>query len=326
MSAVHGPRATKSLWAVTVAFLLVVGLAELMPAAIYYALSTVIQLVFVAVHAIPRYGWRGILTFFVTSIVISNVLENLSIKTGFPFGWYHYTDQLGPKLFLVPVIIGPVYAATGYLAWTIGTILLGDVRRGSGRLATIGTPVVASFAMVLWDLAIDPTQSTINGNWIWNNSGGYFGVPVVNFLGWSLCVYLFFQVFALYLRRRSPQSTTAPEPTKGYLVAAVLGYGVLAWRFLNVYLVADHKVVTDQLGQTWRTADIYETSVITMIYGMGFLTILAALRIAQQPEHQNVAAPLRSHDNVSAAGDPGAPTSGAVPGPPPAAVTAGGQR
>ncbi|MEV6283966.1 carotenoid biosynthesis protein [Kribbella sp. NPDC051770] len=282
MTAVQGPAATKLLWVATTAFLLVVGLAELMPATVYYALSTVIQLVFVAVHAIPRYGWRGIVTFFVVSIVISNLLENLSIKTGFPFGWYHYTDGLGPKLFLVPIIIGPVYAATGYLAWTIGTILLGDVRRGSSWLTTIGTPVVASFAMVLWDLAIDPTQSTINENWIWHHSGGYFGVPLVNFLGWSLCVYLFFQVFALYLRRRSPQTLSAPSPSKGYLVAAVLGYGVLAWRFVNVYLVAEHKTVTDQLGQTWRTADIYETSVITMIYGMGFLTILALLKIAQR--------------------------------------------
>ena len=302
MTTVQRPRATTSMWAVTVVFLLVVGLADLLPQTTYYALSTVIQLALVLAHAVPRYGWRGILVYFALAIVISNVLENLSIKTGFPFGWYHYTDLLGPKLFLVPVVIGPVYAATGYLAWTIGTILFGDVRRGAGWLTTIGTPVIASFAMVVWDLAIDPLQSTINGNWIWHDSGGFYGVPLVNFLGWSLCVYLFFQAFALYLRRRSPQLTTAPEPSTGYLAAAVLAYTALAWRFVSMYLTGEHKIVTDSLGQTWRTADIYETSVITMIYGMGFLIILACLRIAQQPRNECVEDDERRRSRTSLGG------------------------
>ena len=38
--------------------------------------------------------------FVVAGLVISNILENLSIQTGFPFGHYHYTG--GPQIFLVP--------------------------------------------------------------------------------------------------------------------------------------------------------------------------------------------------------------------------------
>jgi putative membrane protein len=34
---------------------------------------------------------------------------------------------------------------------------------------------------------------------VWTNPGAYFGIPVAKFLGWFLVVYIFFQIFALYL-------------------------------------------------------------------------------------------------------------------------------
>src|SRR5262245_5726171 len=49
------------------------------------------------------------LIFFVITFIVSNFYENLSILTGFPFGHYHYTETLGPKLFLVPLLIAPAY-------------------------------------------------------------------------------------------------------------------------------------------------------------------------------------------------------------------------
>jgi hypothetical protein len=48
------------------------------------------------------------------------------------------------------------------------------------------------------------------------------------------------------------------------------------------YLTGERTTVTDALGQTWRTGDIYETSVLSMIYGMGFITVLAALSLARR--------------------------------------------
>lgn len=48
------------------------------------------------------------------------------------------------------------------------------------------------------------------------------------------------------------------------------------------YLTGERTTVTDALGQTWRTADIYETSVLNTIYGMVFITVLAALSLARR--------------------------------------------
>ena len=65
------------------------------------------------------------LIFFVITFIVSNFYENLSILTGFPFGHYHYTETLGPKLFLVPLLIAPAYFGCGYLAWSLAHVLVG---------------------------------------------------------------------------------------------------------------------------------------------------------------------------------------------------------
>jgi uncharacterized membrane protein len=222
----------------------------------------------------------------ILSIVTGLVLD-LSILTGFPFGNYHYTR--GPQLFLVPVMIGPAYAATGYLAWTIATLLVGEVRRGSGRLTAIGTPVIASFAMTAWDLSMDPTLATIQKLWVWENSGGFFGVPLVNFLGWSLTTYVFLQLFALYLRFRGPAAP--PEPGTASHVQPLMLYAATAATFVISFLIGERTTVTDALGQSWRTGDIYETSVLTTVYGMIFITVLASLNLARR----TAAAPRLKH-------------------------------
>ncbi|MCU1684716.1 MAG: hypothetical protein JWQ81_5455, partial [Amycolatopsis sp.] len=156
-------RSARTLWAVTA--LVVCGLlvSAFVPGVKLPLI--VVQVGFALLHGARRYGWRAIGVFVAAGLVISNILENLSIRTGFPFGHYHYTS--GGKIFQVPWFIGPAYLATGYLAWIVATVLLGDVRRNSTWLTTIGTPVIGAFAMTAWDLAFDPSSSTIKQTWIW---------------------------------------------------------------------------------------------------------------------------------------------------------------
>src|SRR5438132_9114579 len=132
----------------------------------------------------------------VVTAIVSNILENSSILTGFPFGHYYYTDSLGPKIALVPFFISLSYISFGYLAWVFSTLLVSEVRKGSALLVSVAVPLVASFVMVAWDFCLDPIASTINHAWIWKDGGGYFGVPFSNYLGWSFTVYIFFQLFA----------------------------------------------------------------------------------------------------------------------------------
>ncbi|MDQ1653280.1 MAG: hypothetical protein QOI35_2480 [Cryptosporangiaceae bacterium] len=278
MSTIQRHRRAAALWAVTAAVAAGLVLAAVIPGVRLPLI--VVQVGFMLLHGTRRYGGRAMGVFTVAGLVISNILENLSIRTGFPFGHYHYTG--GGKIFLVPWFIGPAYLATGYLAWIVATVLLGEVRRNSPWLTTIGTPVIGAFAMTVWDLSLDPGASTISHRWIWEHGGGFFGVPLANFLGWTFTVYLFLQVFALYVRSRGPLPAPEPDRAAASDLQAVLLYGATALSFFTGLFSGTRTVVTDAAGLTWRTGDLYETSALVTVYGMVFLTVLALLRIAQQ--------------------------------------------
>src|SRR5258706_1451290 len=229
---------TSILWVLVVVYAVVELVNPVLPLHMPLPLVLLIPIVFGLVHGALRYKWSGILTFIVICLVVSNILENTSILTGFPFGHYHYTDVLGPKLFLVPLLIGPAYFATGYLAWTLGTVLVGDVRRKSSAFTTFAVPFIASFAMVAWDLGFDPTSSTIHHTWIWEQGGGYFGVPLTNYLGWFFTVYVFFQLFALSLRfRRTGSEEEASALPGSYYAQAIIMYSLIGLAFVVAYLV-----------------------------------------------------------------------------------------
>jgi putative membrane protein len=278
MSAIHRSHKTTALWAVTAVVFLGLLVSAFVPGVRLPLI--VAQVGFALLHGAQRYNWRAIGVFVAAGLVISNILENFSIQTGFPFGHYHYTG--GSKIFQVPWFIGPAYLATGYLAWVVATVLLGDVRRNSPWLTTIGTPIIGAFAMTAWDLALDPATSTINHAWIWENGGAFFGVPLVNFLGWTFTVYLFMQVFALYLRSRGPLPAAQPDRTTASDLQGVLLYAATAISFFPNFFTGERTTVTDAVGATWRTGDIYETSVLLTVYGMFFIALLALLRIAQR--------------------------------------------
>src|SRR5260370_20795712 len=216
------------LWAIVLINVVLTLVNVVFPGNISIAILILMPLPFVLLHGALRYKWSGIITFFLISLVVSNVLENSSILMGFPFGHYAYTDLLGPKLFLVPLLIGPAYVGNGYLAWVLSTALVGDVRPKASAFMTFAVPFIASFMMVAWDLCMDPTNSTIRHLWIWEQGGGYFGVPLTNYLGWFFTVYVFYQLFALYLRfRKASREGEEPTFTRSYYAQAIVMYAVI---------------------------------------------------------------------------------------------------
>ena len=298
MSAIQRSNKTTTLWALTAVVFLGLLVSAFVPGVRLPLI--VAQVGFALLHGARRYGWRAIGVFVAAGLVISNILENLSIQSGFPFGHYHYTG--GGKIFQVPWFIGPAYLATGYLAWVAATVLLGDVRRKSPWLTAIGTPIIGAFAMTAWDLALDPGTSTINQAWIWENGGGFFGVPLVNFLGWTFTVYLFMQVFALYLRSRGPLPAAQPDRATASDLQGVLLYAATTISFFTQFFTGKRTTtVTDAVGTTWRTGDIYETSVLLTVYGMFFIALLALLRIAQR---RTTAAALAAEVNTIQRAEP----------------------
>jgi putative membrane protein len=275
------------LWGLVAAYAVVTFVITVFPGVIpvpiLIPILVFVPLAFALLHGARRYGWAGILVFLAVCLVVSNVLENVSILTGFPFGHYYYTGNIGPKLFLVPILIGPAYFGTGYLAWVLGTVIIGDVRSRGSAFTTFAVPFIASFFMVAWDLGMDPVNSTIRHSWIWQQGGGYYGVPLTNYLGWSFTVYVFFQLFAVYLHFRMPsteaetQGLSMPYFAQATALYAVIGLGVV----LDYLVGVPNGSVTDAAGVVWQRASIAEGVAIVAIYTMLFGTALAAVKLVQ---------------------------------------------
>jgi putative membrane protein len=260
--------------------------ADKVPVSAIAALHIVPPLLFAFLHGAALLDRRTILTFFLLFLVVGNVIENLGVMTGFPFGHYYFTDCLGPKLLHVPILLGLAYLGMGYISWTLALVIIAN-RNAQNSLTgfrVVALPLVASFPMVAWDFSMDPVWSTIQRCWIWHHGGAYFGVPVSNFLGWYLTVYLFYQLFALYLRRRSIP-LNAPPSTYWHL--AVLFYALCAAGNLLLLLgtpPGGRAVVSDPAGATWRVRDILGASALVSIFTMGAFAVLAWVRLAEQTQ------------------------------------------
>lgn len=154
------------------------------------------------VHLWRRSGARWMAA-FVAVYGISLGSELMGTAFGVPFGPYHYTGLLGPKwLGLVPVLIPlswffmavPAYglAARAVDGWRDGGVGSGREARRRGRAAAdatgwrdaAGRILVGSLLLLAWDLTLDPAMSEVTRYWVWGEPGPYYGMPLMNLVGW----------------------------------------------------------------------------------------------------------------------------------------------
>jgi uncharacterized membrane protein len=118
---------------------------------------------FAFLHGAWRYGLGSISVFFALCLAVGFASEIVGELTGFPFGHYYFTGLMGPRIFGVPVFLGLAYTGMGYLSWTLTVLILGhDPPNSPVESRTfIAAPLIASFIMVAWDLAMEPVWSTV---------------------------------------------------------------------------------------------------------------------------------------------------------------------
>jgi uncharacterized membrane protein len=54
---------------------------------------------------------------------------------------------------------------------------------------------LGSFILLSWDLALDPAMSLATTYWIWGTDGPYYGMPVLNLVGWFVTGAMLMAVF-----------------------------------------------------------------------------------------------------------------------------------
>jgi uncharacterized membrane protein len=137
--------------------------------------TVVIGYVLSVSHAFSRKSGIPLLA---TATVGGFAVEAIGVATGFPFGHYDYSGQLGPKLLGVPLIIPLAWTWMAWAAW------LAALRITSSR---VGQIAIAAVGLAAWDLFLDP-QMVAEGYWTWRSPApalpGVPGVPIGNYLGW----------------------------------------------------------------------------------------------------------------------------------------------
>ena len=123
-----------------------------------------------------RYAW---LPAFIAVYAISLISELTGTATGLPFGPYSYTDLLGPKWFgLVPLLIPLSWFTMALPAYYLSSRAFPDNRSPWLKIG------FAALLLTLWDLALDPAMSYLTLYWQWGETGVYYGMPMINLLGW----------------------------------------------------------------------------------------------------------------------------------------------
>jgi len=150
------------------------------------------------------------------------LVEYIGATTGFPFGFYTYTDVLQPKIWgVVPMaipfawllIVGAAVGTSEHVLARADRAVLDDVRVSVTKVLT-----AASLALLL-DVTIEPFAVNINHYWTWNDSGqsSYYGIPTTNFAAWWCTSVILVLVLlerrraATLARMRSPIRSVVPS-------------------------------------------------------------------------------------------------------------------
>ncbi len=217
---------------------------------------TLVFVLFALAHCARCEGWPRTGLFFAVSAIVSFAMEETGVRTGLVFGPYHYSDMLGAKLGHVPILIPLAWFMMIYPSWIVGRALL----RGLDTRSSIGIPVLAFIAgmvMTAWDTLMDPGMSAA-GNWVWEQGGDYFGVPLYNYFGWLLTTFLVYcgaGIIWRSVKRPAPLQTGTLLASLPIFVYAEFGVRyVTAGRILALHIVALFAMVLPgllALAQTW---------------------------------------------------------------------------
>ncbi|SEA61722.1 carotenoid biosynthesis protein [Pedobacter hartonius] len=213
-------------WGFIVLFIiLTVALRLNLPVISIKAIMFVPMIVFAWIHGSQRYGVRTMIIWFVITWLVSNGFEALSIRTGFPFGHYHYVKMPGPRMLDVPVIIMALYFALSYTSWTVAQMVTGNFGKKIVGIYKIFIPITTAVIMSMFDLVGDPQASTVSSDWVWEHGGAYYGVPISNYAGWIFVVYVFMQIFTWFISKKNIDiSKDAVTTNRSYWLEASIVY------------------------------------------------------------------------------------------------------
>ncbi|MGE5223581.1 MAG: carotenoid biosynthesis protein, partial [Omnitrophica WOR_2 bacterium] len=181
------------IYALLTAFTILLALLNIHIPTFVTPILTLLAFLYALLHGSQRFGWKRALLLLGLTFGISLFFESVGVATGLIYGKYHYTDLLGVKfLGLVPWLIPVAWFMMSYPSYIIASRLVPAVWKIWQQRLSVAA--LGAVIMTAWDLALDPMMVG-GGYWVWEVPGVYFGIPLQNYWGWWLTIFIIFFMF-----------------------------------------------------------------------------------------------------------------------------------
>ncbi len=153
-------------------------------------------------------GWKYGAFVLICLGVYALLIETFAIITSFPYGEFSYGQLLDYKIL-------------GHTPWTVAfawtPIMLFALSLSRYAKSTISYWLLTIIALVAVDLVLDPAAVALQF-WAWDNPGAYYGVPLINFIGWVISGTIAFGLFQALTKSRSRIPASAVNSGVGILI------------------------------------------------------------------------------------------------------------
>ena len=163
------------------------------------------------IHGSMIWGYANIILFAVVSFIISIGMEIIGTKTGLVFGGKYKFDlnkSPGPSFLGIPLVIPLAWSGLIYMSLNFSSHLFSEMIN-YGQSSNMITATLRlyfsrelfllflpSLLLVIIDLVFDPI-AVDEKRWKWENPGSYYGVPILNFVGWFITAFLIMWIFSM---------------------------------------------------------------------------------------------------------------------------------
>ena len=231
----------------------------------------VVNLVIGGIWTYRVFGTKNAFILIGLSFVITIILENVSIATGFPYGVFKHSLP-GPWIGEVPVAVGFVYFPFVTLGWVYGDLIVTHIR-ASDSTKRIVRILLAMLVVGSVEALYDPVGCLVLHRWEYTNGGGVFGVPLTNALGWMLNTGLTIVLYEAIIGKKSNADIKAERHHAHILwLLAIQPIPQLIGRF-----ALENQTLYDSTGKAWGLVDLFDTLGIFGLMMMGMLVLFGSI-------------------------------------------------
>ena len=245
-------------------------------------------------------GWQRMLFWLVSGTFLGWLMEFSSIRTGFPFGFYTYHQEIFPdELWIggIPFFASLSFAFLTYFGYSVARTLLSRLeRRGSDiQLATTprmdGTLLVLLLAALIttWADTITDPVAHLGRYWFlgdlyaYEAQGIHFDVPLSNYAGWiftSLLIVFVNQRFDDWLRVRRA------TPARGFYLPfkPLWGIGSLLGNFAFMIGVMLYLLASDEVPASASVGQMLASGLALSGLFVVFAAVMISRGLARKPE------------------------------------------